>query len=74
MVIWYSDDGARRNCIVLGESVLDLGGVHVLTTGNDHVLDAVDDEHVAALVHVAIVAGVHHPSRTAAPVSSGRFQ
>ena len=29
------------------QGVLDLGRVHVLAAGDDHVLDAVDDEHVA---------------------------
>ena len=44
---------------MLRDDVLDLDRVHVLTTGDDHVLDAVDDEDVGVGIHVSAVAGVH---------------
>ncbi|MNE98793.1 hypothetical protein D3C80_1973620 [compost metagenome] len=40
-----------------GDDVLDLGGIHVLAAADDHVLEAVDNEQVALLVHVGAVAG-----------------
>ena len=39
--------------------ILDFDRVDVLAAGNDHVLDAVDDEDEAVFVHVTAVAGVH---------------
>src|SRR5574337_1262965 len=44
---------------VRGDGVLDFDAVDVLAAADDHVLDAVLQEHVAALVHVARIAGVH---------------
>src|SRR5689334_16921506 len=39
-----ADDSAGCHGRVLGQGVLDFGGVHVLTAGDDHVLKPVDDE------------------------------
>ena len=47
VLVGHADDRAGRHGGVLGERVLDLGRVHVLAAGDDHVLDAVDDEDVA---------------------------
>ena len=44
--------------VVLVEHPLDLGAGDVLAAGDDHVLEAVDDEEVAVLVAHADVAGV----------------
>ena len=43
------------------EDALDLGRVHVLATGHDHVLDPVEDEQVAVLVQTAHVARPEEP-------------
>jgi hypothetical protein len=56
---------------MLGHDVLHLDGVHVLATGNDHVLDPVDHVDVTAFVHVAAVSRVH-PAR--ADGLGGRFR
>src|SRR6185437_5098004 len=54
-----ADDGALGHGRVAGHGVLHLGRVDVLAAADDHVLDPVDDEQVAAGVQVAAVAGVH---------------
>ncbi|MCY1286701.1 hypothetical protein D9M70_356770 [compost metagenome] len=59
LVAGDADHRALRHGRVAGEGGLDLGGIDVLATGNDHVLDPVADVDETLLVHVAAVAGVH---------------
>jgi len=59
--IGQTDHGTGRDGFVLCQSIFDLGGVDVLATGDDHVLDAIDDEQVTAGVEVSGVAGMHPP-------------
>ncbi|MCY1358514.1 hypothetical protein D9M69_450500 [compost metagenome] len=56
------NDRALRYVRMAGNGCLDLGGVHVLAAGDDHVLDAVADVDEAVLVHVTAVTGVHPPA------------
>ena len=62
---------------MLGRSILHLGGVRVLLVGNDHVLDQVDHEQIAAVIQVARVADVNPAAGAArgspAAVSAGIF-
>jgi hypothetical protein len=51
---------------MLGQSILPLGRVRVLLVGNDHVLDQVNHEQIAAVIRVARVAEVN-PAAGAAP-------
>lgn len=55
------------------EDLVDLGAVHILATGDDHVLGAVDAEQVTLLVHEAEVAAVVPPVAKDGGVS-GLFQ
>jgi hypothetical protein len=54
-----ADDGALGDGGMEGDGVLDLSRIDVLATGDDHVLEAVDDVEVALIVEVSAVAGVH---------------
>src|SRR3546814_19047827 len=54
---WSSDVCSSDLVTVPVESVLHLGGIDVLAAGDDHVLEAIDDEQVAAVVDVPHVAG-----------------
>ena len=56
---------------MLGGGILHLGGVRVLLVGNDHVLEPVDHEQIAAVIQVARVADVN-PAAGAAPPPSRR--
>ena len=56
---------------MLGRGILHLGGVRVLLVGNDHVLEPVDHEQIAAVIQVARVADVN-PAAGAAPPPSRR--
>src|SRR5690348_4946304 len=47
----HAEHRQLQHCRVAGERILDLGRVDVLAAGHDHVLGAVDNEHVAARVH-----------------------
>ena len=58
LVVGQPDDGAVAHRRVLHQRLLDLGRVHVEAAGDDHVLQAVDDEQVAVVVEVADVARV----------------
>jgi hypothetical protein len=60
----HPDDHAGRDGRVAGERVLDFRGVDVLPTGDDHVLDAVDDEDVPLVAHPPAVAGQPSPLRS----------
>jgi hypothetical protein len=42
---------------MLGERLLDLDRVHVLTAADDHVLDAIGQEQVALVIEIAAIAG-----------------
>src|SRR5437660_566882 len=53
-----TDDGHLEHGVVLVEHPFDLGAGDVLAAGDDHVLQAVDNEQVAVLVTHADVAGV----------------
>ncbi len=56
---------------MLGGGILHLAGVRVLLVGNDHVLEPVDHEQIAAVIQVARVADVN-PAAGAAPSPSRR--
>src|SRR3954453_286496 len=58
LVVGDADDGDLRDGRVAEHGVLDLDGGDVLAAGDDHVLLAVGDREVAALVDRAAVAGV----------------
>src|SRR3954469_22252611 len=55
--VGHADDGDLHDRRVLREHPLDLGRVHVLAAGDDHVLEPVLDEHEALVVDAAQVAG-----------------
>ena len=57
-LVGHADDGDLRDRRVRQHDVLDLGRVAVEPAHDEHVLDAVGDAQVAALVHHADVAGV----------------
>jgi hypothetical protein len=69
-----ADDGALGDRGVARDSVLDLGRVHVLAAGDDHVLDAAHDVEVTLVVEVPPSPVCIQPSRRALAVSSGLFQ
>src|ERR1700688_3853277 len=46
-VVGNAEDRARRNGWVLRDRLLHFRRIHVLAAGDDHVLDAIDDEHEA---------------------------
>ena len=58
-VVGHCDDSAIRDRRMRRHSILHLGGIHVLTAGDDHVFEPVDDVDVAVMVHPPSVAGVH---------------
>jgi len=57
-VVGHADNGDHRDIGVLGQHVLDLARKDVEPAGDDHVLLAVEDEHVAALVRARDIAGM----------------
>src|SRR5436190_18185395 len=61
-VVGTTDDGGFEHGIVLVEDALDLRSCDVLATGNDHVLEPIDDVQVAVVVAPADVAGVEPPA------------
>ena len=58
LLVGQPDHRAVAHRGVLHQRLLDLGRVDVEAAGDDHVLQAVDDEQVALVVEVADVAGV----------------
>ena len=56
-LVGHADDGDLHDRGMLGEYPLDLDRVDVLATRDDHVLEPVLDEDVAAVVDAADVAG-----------------
>src|SRR5581483_12166692 len=55
--VWDPEHGRLEHRLVLGERRLDLDRVHVLATGDDHVLEPVDEVQVAVRVGVGRVTG-----------------
>ena len=68
MTAHCADGGVER------DAILDLDGIDVLATRNDHVLDTIDDIDVAIFIHIAASPVCIQPSITAFFVSSGRSQ
>ncbi len=58
LVVGHTDDGCLGNCGQLVEDVLDLGRVDVFTTGDVHVLPAIDDEDETLVVGLRGIAGL----------------
>ena len=58
LLVGHADRGALQHAGQAGHHVLDLVGIDVEAADQDHVLLAVDDLEVAALVHHADVAGL----------------
>src|SRR3954451_20371596 len=58
LLIRHTDHGYVAQPGEVRQGTLDLGRVHVLPTGDDHVLEPVDDEQAFILVEVADVAGM----------------
>ena len=57
-VVGHADHRALRDVGVLVHGVFDFGGIDVLTTGDDHVLEPIADEYKSFLVHVSSVTGM----------------
>src|SRR6516162_11315249 len=55
-LVRHADHGHVSQRGVLGQHTLNLGGIDVLSTANDHVLDAVGHVYVAVAVDVAAIA------------------
>ena len=53
-----ADDAAEVDVVVAIQNILQLGGIDVVTVGDDHALDALTEVDKALLVHHAQVAGV----------------
>jgi len=59
--IGHSEDSGFQNRRVLVEDFFDFGTVDVLTTGDDHILGAIDEENVALGIHTTEVSAVIPP-------------
>ena len=59
LLVGYAHHGTVRHCGVAGNSVFHLGGIDVLATCDDHIVDPVDDVDVTVGVHPAGVSCVH---------------
>ena len=56
-IVGQADDRRLAHCLVGIEHVLHLSRVHVLTTGNDHVFDAVHDIEPSLRIEISQVPG-----------------
>src|SRR5215468_2362179 len=59
--IRHSEDGGFQDSRVFVEDFFDLGAIDVLAAGDDHILDAIDEENVALGIHTTEVSTVIPP-------------